>query len=509
MNHTPFKLLAAMMAVLLVASPAAAVSQPGLNFGYKKTPNPELHEDTLTIAEWDNGDFDNPLSYYGDDGNEQTLPAQVNQTQDEPVSVRFDKVNADAFKVFPRVSGESNNAHTWLNTSNWTTSTSDATNVTPSLTDSDGTTAAGVPSVKFSTSGMGSGDTATASFAEKVDITSDVTKRVLTWAGNVNSLSTGANIQLRAVDSDGDYAYGQVKSGINTSGDENITDGAGNGIVFQERLSNLPVAGTGDGTMSSITKIEIVVSDADASITTVGLDAEKKSEFTLGTTVRDTDGDGDEDDQVTISEVHNASEGYVELTGVDALGSTFSSAVLHDFQVHNVNYRLQDLTAEKDYRVNFSDAKEYGSYSKKLHLDARLKVLTAIDLSHGTLTLRDEQTLVSERYVSVKVAEGVGEDKVFDNITDSAWTAKTSSYSSEGSTVTLDASVSSGTNYALHMVVLLQDEEADNMKSTSGVSGGPTGQSGGFFSTLFGRLATLGALALGAVGLKRTFIGGG
>lgn len=494
--------LALLMAVLLAIAPAGAASSgPGLDFSDDRAPNQYVHEDVLTVAEHDMGTMDELTDYSDDQGNVAELPAVVNQSQDERLGFRADKLTIDAMKQFPRVSGESENKQTWLNASNWTTSTSDATNVTPSLTDADGMTATGVDAVQFSTTGMGAGDTATASFGQGVSVSSDVTKRVLQVTGQVNDLT--GDVEVRLVDSGGGYWYANASTGANSSLDSAIANATGNGYVFQERVSNLQKSGTPD----SIDSVEIVALDANVDVVVTGLDVERKSTFELGEVSHDFDGDGTEEKR-TISEINNdpsqPGPGVVKYTTRAALGAELSSASIHDLEVYNVRYEAAQLTDAADYSVEFSEASEYGSYPDKLETHYRLNVPTAIDLAHGVLTLRDEQGMVDQRYATVEIATATG-DTTFEN---ASWTDKSSLYTSKGATHDLATGLSAGTNYMVHMVVLLQDGEADALQSTSAISGGPTGSSGGFFSTIFGKIAAFGGMIVGAVGLKRVFGGG-
>lgn len=493
----------AVVFALLVATAVpgtVAAASPPVNFDDDRAPNPYIHEDTLTIAEWDNSEFDSLTEYYNDDGEADEIPATVNTSQDEQLRFRADKVDESSWQQFPRVDGESENNHTWLNASNWTTTTNDGTNVTPTVADDDDTTASGVPAVECSTSGMGSGDTAHCEFETSLNITSDVSKRTLQFVGNFPTLD--GDIELRLIDADGDYYYAVANTSANATKDHVIANETGNGYVFQEKTNNL----LSSGTVDEIQKVQVNVSDADVDMTLVGLDAEKKGTFDLGETKFDFDGDGDEDDDgstKTISEVYDSPdrpEGAINYTSADTLGSELSDATIHDLEVWHVRYEMADLTDEDDWDVAWEDAPNYGSYPKKLNYSTRLRVPSQIDLSHGTLDLEDEQGLVDERYAVVEVAEDTG-DTNLTNVSDSDFTSKSGNYTNKDGTITLDDSVSAGQNYIVHAVILLQDDEVDALKgsSTAPAAGGPTGGGGGgifagawdFVTSPFGAVVSL------------------
>lgn len=479
-------LLAVMLASSLVAAPAAA--SPDLNFENENTPNPALTEDTLTIGQYNMSAMDSPLEYYDDSGNVQELNATYNTSQDTPFSYRADQVNADVYSEFPR---ESANASA-IDHTEWTTSSGASSSV--SVNDADGNTAQGVPAVEIAAT-VADTETATATYDNFSAITTDANKRVLRFVGNVDSLASGAQVEVRAVDSDGDYKAATVNASESASADGVIGTGTGDGYVFQQRLSDLSTVGNGDGTFDDIAKIEVVTSDADATVTIVGLDAESKSAMTLGETVNS---DGDE---VVVEERNAGGDMSLEVIGLDTLGSEFDEATVNDFEVSDVRYPLSEVVAEDDYSVEFSDATDY-AYDRKLELNARLDIPAAIDLTHSGLAFEMDQTFVSQRYATVEMAEGVGSTE-FSNI--SSWEDKTDLFSSEGSTVTLDDTVAVDKQYAVSATILLQQGEEDAMKS-SGPVGGPVGSgSGGLIGSIFAFFDSLVGKVVGVVGL---FAGG-
>lgn len=488
------KLLAVFMTVLTISSVGTAAAAPGLNYSDDRSPDPTAVEDQLIISEHDRGEMSALTDYYDDNGEVAELPATVNQSQDTPAGVRFDQIDAEAHYLFPRIDGETDNAATWTDASEWTTSSGSNSGVTVSDADADG-----VQKVNYDGS-IATGEQATSTFANNVSITTDADKRVMFAVVNVNELTSGAAVEVRAVDSDGDYRYAEINGSANAADSDVIANSTGNGYVFQSKLNSLPLAGSGDGSMDEIQSVEIVQIESNSDVTLAGFDLDKKSTVDLAEIERDTDGDG-ELEQTTATNLYEG--GVTNVTGLDTLGSAYDDAVLNDLHVYDVEYRMSDLVDSEEYSTNFSSADDY-TYPQKLELYADLEVPSAIDLSHGTLTLEFEQGLVNERYVVAEIAEGADTTEEFGNLSDSAYSSWTGSLGSKGSTATVDSSVSADTNYRVHMIVLLQDDEVDALQATGAI--GPTGSSGGgFFSTLFGQITGLVTVAAGAIGLRRVF----
>jgi hypothetical protein len=499
------RLLVALMAALLVAA-GPATAAPTLDFSDDRTPDPYIHEDVLTVAEHDTNQMSSLTQYYDDGGNVADLPATVNQSQDTPAGVRFDKIDAESYRLFPRVSGESDNSATWSNSSKWTKSSGGTSDMT--VSDADGTTASGVPAVSAD-GNVSAGETATATYAENVSITSDADKRVLAFVGNVDKLSSGGTVEIRAVDSDGDYRYAEVNASADASDETIVANGTGNGFVFQEKLANLPIAGSGDGAMQEIQQVDVVAVENDAKVTIVGLDLDKKSTYDVAEIEHDRDGDGT-DELETVEDYH---EGDVaSVSSVDSLGSYADNAVVHDLEVYNVRYQFSDLSDGDDYSVEFSEAEEYGGYDQKLEIRGRLKAPSAIDLQHGTLELRDDQGLVGERFKVAEYATATG-DTALDNVSDGDYTDASSAYSSNGETVTLASSgINAGENVIVHLEAVLQDDEANALQST-GVAAGPTGSAGGgivgFLMSPLGLAASIFTAGVAFMKGWIPFVGGG
>ncbi|WP_135304112.1 hypothetical protein [Haloarcula amylovorans] len=489
-------ILAVFLTLTIVATPitGSAAAAPGLNFSSEKAPNPTFVEDELVVGSHDRSEMSDALEYYNDSGEVATLPATVNQSQDTPVGVRFDQIDAERYGLFPRIDGETGNSANWTVASDWTTSSGASSSM--SVTDAD---ADGVDKLELAAT-VASSETATATYADNVSITSDPNKRVMFGVLNVDTLASGSTVEVRAVDGDGDYRYAEVNASANASADDVIANSTGNGYVFSERLSNLPLAGSGDGTFDSIQQVDIVASDADATVTLAGLDLDTKSDEDLAEIQRNTDGDT-ELEATTITDYYEG--GVANLTALDTLGPMYDDAVVNDLHVYDVQYQFSDLSDSEEYSTEFSSADDY-NYPQKLELYADMSVPTAIDLQHGSLTMEFEQGLVESRYVVAEVATGVDSSEEFGNFTDEdgTYSSVTDSFGSQGTTATFVASASADTNYRVHLVVLLQDEEASTLQDMSAV--GPTGASGGgFFASIWGKVAGLLGSVLVAVGLKR------
>ncbi|ELZ23499.1 hypothetical protein C475_14538 [Halosimplex carlsbadense 2-9-1] len=486
------------VAIMVATATPAAAASPALNFSDDKTPNPTIVEDELTIHEHDRGQMGDALEYYDDSGEVTSLNASVNSSQTTPVGVRFDKVDAEAFAQFPRVDSEGDNAATWTKASDWSTSSGASSSVSVSEADADGVEKVTVDASVAST------ETATATFGANVSLDSDPNKRVLTFGGNVDELTTDATVDVRVVDGDGDYRSANISASELASDETVIANGTGTGFVFQERISNLPLGGTGDGALDSIQQIDVVASESDAEVTISWLDADRKGEVDLAEIERDTDDDGDLE-TTTVTNIYEG--GVTNITGLSTLGDTFDTASINDLSVYDVSYELADLTDESEYSVNFSSADAY-SYPEKLELYGDLSVPTAIDISHGDLTLEFDQGLINERYAVLEVGSGVDSSTDFGNVSDSAMTDMTGSLMGDDTTAELVSSATADTNYRIHAVALLQTEEVDDVQGSAGGMG-PTGSGGGgFFSNVWGQIIGVAAAVGGAFGISRYFGGG-
>jgi hypothetical protein len=474
-------------ALVLLSAVGPALAAPGLNFTDDRSPNPYVHSDTETISAHDLGEMDSPLELYDDEGEVTELPATYNQSQDTPFGVRWDNVEADAYRMFPRVDGETDNGASWTETGQWTTGANAA------VSEGD---ANGVEKVTVDATGAGGN----ATFAQNVSISSDADKRVAMAVMNVDSLGGSAEVQLRFTDGDGDYRYANISSGENANDSHVIANSTGNGYVFQERLSNLPMAGSGDDTLDGIQRVEVVSVGDTSKVTIAGLDVERKSTIDFGTIERDTDSDGDLETH-TFEDYYEG--GVAKLTEYE-FGSQFDSATLHDFEVYDVRYQFSDLADSDEYSVEFRDSSD-SSYANELEIHGDIQAPNYIDLSHGTLEVRTEQGLIADRYGTVEIASDVADDTAIGDLNESDYTSKLSSMGEKGDEITLLGSATGDTTYRVHMVVYLKSGEVGDLQASGAM--GPTGSGGGFFSTFVGQVTGLIGAVVGFLGLRRFFGG--
>jgi len=88
----------------------------------------------------------------------------------------------------------------------------------------------------------------------------------------------------------------------------------------------MSVMGSGDGTMTEVDSVEVVVMDGDADLTVSMLNLDKMSKYTYGVEKADTDDDDDLED-VTIHEVD--APGAVAIHDLSSMGDTFSEATIN------------------------------------------------------------------------------------------------------------------------------------------------------------------------------------
>lgn len=478
-----YKALMAVMVLALMGSmmiaPAAAQNA---ELNYDEGPNLVITEDSVTIAEHDRAEMASVMEYYDDDGDVATLPATSDSASENPIEVDYTKIDADALSTFPR---ESDSASA-MNDSEWTKDAAGSAGT--------GTLAAGsvgdVDAVEFSTSSQTAGDSMLFSYSNFTAL-DDADKRVLFSAFEVASADTGATVELAAVEDDGDEKSIEL---FNASGDStNVDDVAtttGTGFVGQVKLSELTVAGSGDGDLSSIDSIEVRVHDEDATVRMTGLDAEKKALEEIGDHYNATSEESETFYEVTSPGAHN-------LTEISTLDTWTTDAVVHDLTVKNLRYSAEYAPAE-DVSVEYTEATNY-NYPSKVEIYEGVEVPAAIDLSHTGLQLEATQEFVEPRYVVAEIAEGEG-DIEFENAT---YSDVTGSYTESGATHILDDTVTVGTEYYGHWNILLNDDDVKDLQDVDeAVVSGPVSESDGLFGSIWGWIAAAGGSLLGILGIK-------
>jgi hypothetical protein len=460
---SPRSALALVFAALLVGS-AAAQAGMVINDDSDVVQTPEIVETELTKSSHTVGNM-SLTEYQADDGAVETLNAHINKSVEEPITLRADRIDADAYDQFPRKSGETGaNSASALDASEWSADTSGSAG---SGSVSDVELVDGVSGVQVSTSSQGSGDTSTFTY-DNFSIDTDANARHAQFVLNVATLDSGASVTLAAVDADGDEKQIMLDSSLSSSDDNVAATGTGDGIVYQQELGTLSTAGSGDGSMDGIEKLTVDVTDADADIRFAAVNLEKKSDWTFGEYKNDST--GEMDDIVEPS-------GEFSVTSLDTLGSEFDGSEIHQI-AFPVVYGAGDLPTSAQMH-KFSDADQYQGYDQIAHLYYRLEVPSAYELSHSGLSLQDTVDLPANRYKVVEYAEGVG-DTEFENI--STWNAATGSYSSQGKNVTLDTTIEPGSAIAYHASYPVTSQEKNTMLQTAGAAAGGGASSGGLGS---------------------------
>jgi len=439
-------LIALLVVSSMVATPAMAAG--GIAWGGDSSaPNPTI-EAGVTVDEWNGAEMDSALEYYDDSGDVASLPASVNESNDNPITVTATDIDFDERDEFPRKSDEDgDNAASALDADEWTAS---------GATVSETTTAPGVDALSYS--GSASSDSATYSNFS----VSDGEKAYLTITADITSASGTPTIQV--VDGDGDYVeYELYNSSADADADTVLTNSTGEGMVLQQQTGDQTVEGSGDGTFDSAEEI-VITGDVDADISV--LDNERTRSLAFGEQL--VENDDDELETVTVTEP-TGSYDVANLAGFD---SVMEDATFYGVTV-DARFQASDLQDDADVSASFSQDNDYPQWDQVGSFDFRLELPTAFDLSYSNTELVDDPELPDERYKSVELAEDVG-DTDFEDI---EYSDVTSSYS--GGEVTLDSTVSSGTEYAISYTVVLTNGEVDAIQSVGGGGAGPMESAGG------------------------------
>jgi len=485
------KALLAVAAVVLVAmsSVTAAAAGFALNTNADSYPAMQFSEDQLDVATHDRADMD-LLEYQNDSGEVQQLNAHINGTEaGELVSYRADQLEEPEFGEYPRKGEESgNNSASALDAGEYTTAGG------ATVTQNDGGTATGVTSVQIDTNGsMSTNDVASVTYGNQ-SITTDPLKRELQLVLNVDSLDADAVVEVQIWDGSGDYVAAEINSSRDTTATDVIANATGDGIIYQQKVGDLSVQGaSGDGSLDKIEDVTVEIQDADATVTLVGVNVEKKSRWDFGNT-RVADGDGGYNDETVYQ---NADGGRIQVTSLSSLGAFASDSVIHNLRYHDLEYRFQDKPGAVS--VEFVDAEEYPGFPTQLRVEWVREIPTGYDLTHGNVELEVTQSFLSDRYQRLRYAEGIGDTETAD-ISDSSWIDLQGSTGDTGKEIVADASVQPGSTYAvqIHANAL---EEQQNALEASGGAGGFWGSSGGGSNPL---MSLWNWVAGGVVGLLST-----
>lgn len=487
--NTTRQLLAVLLAVLLCTVPAAAADQAP-NYDSPYISNDYIYEQQMTVAVHDRAEMDSPLDYYDDTGDTATVDATLNDSINNSLEVRADTIVDDALYAFPRTTENTS----WINASQWNTAGTNSSKVT--VSQANGTTANGVPAVEIATDGsMSAGDDARAVFSN-VDITSDAEKRVPLIIGQVTTLDTATEGTLEFVDGDGDAKAFELNASTNAVDADVITNATANGLLTQEKLANVDTTGAGDGTFDGLQEVRVNATEGDLTLVLTGLDADRKSELTLGTELADTDSDDDLEER-DITDVHaGGAQAIMSLSSMDA---TFDDAEIHDLAVKGLEHRASQLSSA-DRSFELTAAENWGTYEQKGEYYYRFEVPAAIDLSHSGLELRMEQALVSDRYKTFEYIEGAS-DTDFEDLDEDSFSDLSGQLADQDDTLVLDGTIQPGSTYVLHKVELYLASETGDLTvdaSTQQSAGGGFWSGGNplasFVNWLVAGIASLGAM---------------
>lgn len=497
------KILAIFMVAIIALSavPGGAVAAELEHSESAGTPNPMISADT-TIEGYNQSWGDDP-HYEDDGGTVVALPGEVNSTTDvdqlgnghvNPYQFTVTDVDFSDASEFPRKSDESgDNKASALDASEYTSGAN--------TTVSDVNTAPNVEAVEYDFQSGTSGRSATYG---NFSVTADAEKRYFQAFYDVESASGASKVTVTVHDAtDGDTAVVDLyNSSADTSSDDVGANSTGEGKSIQVQVGALSASG-GDNTIDEIGKV-VVSADGAANVDVSALNLEKTGKWKIGTEYVDTD----DDDELETNEIYETT-GPVNVKSVDSMGPAFDGATIQGLTVP-MHYQASDLASE-DVQSSFSDAENYPGFDKIGEIYYRLELPGAYDLSHANAELKTTTNWPGERYITVEMKEGVGTTD-FSDI--SNWNDKTSTHSSQDKDVSLDSTISSDTEYALHYEIKLTNDEASAMQvsstptaTESGGNGGILGSSGsggGIVDAIFGLpgifVAAVGTLAQRARG---------
>ena len=451
------------VAVLVIGSMAApAMAASTFNPDASAAQNPYISAD-VTVDTFDRSDM-SPGEYEDNSGDIAELPAVLNQSDD------VDDLGSGYVNTFGFVATdiEFNDAAAFPhgdddvsavdNESEWAV---DESSTAGSMTVSDAETAPGVEALEVSTSSQSDTDTAVATF-DNFSVTSDTQKRYLQTFVDVETLDSGAEVEIRAVDADGDYVWGTINSSLTASDDGVVGNATGEGYVFQRQVGAMSVGGSGDGTMDEIQSIEVVVTDGDATIRMSALNAEKTGEYKLADKRVDTD-DEDDFETETINEVYTP--GAINTHDLSTMGATFEDATIHGL-TFPADFTAAEVEQTDEYvNVTFGAAESYPSFDNLMDADYRLSLPDAYDLSYANAELQLEQTVPESRYDSLQIREGAG-DTEFSEM--DSYTDVSGSLGTEGDTVTLDNTIQPGQKIVVAADVLVTGDERSQIEQVGG-----------------------------------------
>lgn len=497
---SPTKRLFLVLVVFAVVASSAAVPVAATDHGTKTNcdadaaHNPYIDADvTKTSHEmsW------TALEYENDSGEVEAIPGELNTSETNPHQFTFSDVETSAYDEFP-VNVGTENVNTIMDQRNWSTSSTGTVTVSVNNV----TTATGVDAIEIDATGVGSTERANGTF-DAFRITSDVDKRWLQVIADVDTLDSANDpmVQIRVEDDDGDFVSATLDPNGNASTGNTMANSTGEGYVFQQQIGDMTVNGTeGDGTLDEINATKVVVIADNANVDIAAFSVERTSPWDLGTELKDTDGDGNNE---TYEPLDVNQSGDVRRDTLDSLDGAFDAATIHDLTIPIKVYSC-DFSQPSDYeRFNASseNATDYPSFDSIVNDTRRLALPSAFDLSYSNTELRDVEPLPSNRYRTVEYTDAVGETD-FQNV--SFDNDVTSSYSSQGTEVTLTTDVTAGEEMAVRYDYLVTADEKDSVFAAQGGGAAPIEEdTGGFFSTAIGQISAVIGAILGFFGLRK------
>ena len=480
------QLTVALLVLSVLATPALAAG-----FNTSEGPNPtysyDVEKDTHNMS-WGTSNAD-ALVYENNDGNQDRLDAKVNESARNPITFTATDIELADLGGLPHA--ESTSA---LDASEWTTSGASV---------SDAETAPGVDAVRVSTSGVSSGTEDTATFSN-LSLTSDEEKRFLQLGLDVDELDSGATVEVRVIDEGGDKKIATINNSADPTNAEVVADGTGEGWFFQHRLGDMNTIADGDGNFDNIESIEVAVIDGDADVSISTLNVEKLSQYQLGETmVENSDGEWESE---TITEVTSA--GPISITSLGSMGAAFDSAIIHELTVDTLQTAAQ--VPSEDVSTDFSEDTNntYPGYHGTATIEIRNGLVDAYDLSYSNVKLVDTQSLGTDRYLAVEYAEDVG-DTNFSDISDSAYSSITTSYTTQGEEVEVDSTIQPGDESVMKYELRLNQDEFAALQQTASSGGFMGSESGGPLSGLINWIVA-GVMGIaGLLGMGRYFGGSG
>jgi hypothetical protein len=484
--------LALVFVALVVSSGIVAAVGGTVDWSSDPAPNLEYaREETKSVHQMDWGTSDDALrKYENNNGDIVKMEATINDSADNPISFVPTDIEVDGLGAFPHSKSNVNAT----DAGEWSVDTSGVSTTGATADVSDAETAPNVEAVRFSTTDLASGDTAKFTF-DNFSITSDEDKRYLVVGQDIATLDSGATVEYRVVDEDGDYRAAEINTS-RSSGEDFMANATGEGYLYQRQLGSMDLTVNGDGTFNNVQKVVVVVQDGDIDASVPYVNIETMSPYDFGSKKADNDSD---DGLETVDHLEKKTAGAYELTGLDTLGSAFDNAVINSVTLDVVEEPAEQ--PDNNVFINTTETDKYPSYDGTATIAVRMEAEDAYDRSIATAVLRDTQSVTSERVLSIKYAEGVPADEAVDQayLDNRTFNDMTGQYGSEGKEVQLDSSLSKGSAVLVKYKFKLTADQMDALKgATSGGSG--TGAKGG---SGLGSIPIIGGLLVALLGWLR------